>query len=99
MIAMLASPLGVNTGREVFAQSTGNHQPPVDGTLEVNACLVDRLTCDGTKLDVPETPTGDTPSPKTVGWEHILQFTNIPSDPPYPVQVLTPGRRPSSKPS
>lgn len=82
----------VNSGEEVFVQVTIKNQTPDDVTLEVNASLGDRLICNETKLDVPGTPAGDTPSPKAAGSEHILLFTNIPDNPPGQGLALTPGR-------
>ena len=82
----------INSGDELFVQVTITNRTPSDVTLEVDASLEDLLICDGTTVDVPGTPAGDTPSMKVAGSQPIFLFTDIPGDPPEPALELAPGR-------
>ena len=82
----------VNSGDELFVQVTIKNRTPDDVTLEVDTSLENLLLCDGTKMDVPGTPAGDTPNPKVAASQTVSLFTDIPHNPPEPALELAPGR-------
>ena len=82
----------VNSGDQLFVQITIKNRTPEDVSLQVNASVENLLFCDETKMHVPGTPAGDTPTPKVAVSQIVSLFTGIPDDLPEPVLELAPGR-------
>ena len=82
----------INSGDEVMVKITAKNRTNQAASLELDASIGDLLLCDGTAIEIPGTPAGESPSIKS-GYEGtIILYTQSPLLPPDRATALEPGR-------
>ena len=82
----------VNSGEEILVQINAKNRTTEKVSLELYASLGDLLVCDGTVVEIPGTPAGDTPQVREGCVEHIFIYESMPAIPPGRAVELEPGR-------
>ena len=84
----------INSGDEIVVKITAKNQTTKNVTLELDASLGNFLLCDGTVIEIPGTPAGETPKIGLGCEEHIRLYATAPPNQPGKVLELEPGRYP-----
>ena len=90
----ISEPAGrrVNSGDEMLVKVTAKNRTPDKVTLELDTSFGDLLLSDGAVIEIPGTPTGETPMIVSASEEHIFLYTQAPLIPPGKVLELEPGK-------
>ena len=84
----------INSGDEILVKITAKNRTNDKVTLELDASLGDLLLCDGTTVEIPGTPTGESPTIGTGCEERIVLYSQAPPLAPGRILELEPGRHP-----
>ena len=84
----------INSGDEVMVKITAKNRTNEKASLELDASIGDLLLCDGTDIEIPGTPDGESPSIKSGYEENIVLYTGTPPLLPGTLLELEPGRHP-----
>ena len=84
----------INSGDEILVKITAKNRTNQEASLELDASLGDLLLCDGTTIEIPGTPDGESPSIKSGYESSITLYSGRRPLLPGTALELEPGRHP-----